>query len=116
MRRSGGELLVSYDGEQFELAVAFRAGAGGQDRRGLCAVLGEQDLAVDVDTAEFGVDDGLAFVVALGDLLPFPYADELGAAFLEFGDDPSGSGGVAVSATRRRAAWVRVWRGWSSSG
>src|SRR4051794_9067548 len=56
-RTSGGELLVSYDGEQFEFAVALRAGASGQHHQGLGAVLGVQELGVDVDAAEFGMED-----------------------------------------------------------
>ena len=91
---------MPYDGERFELAVALRAGARGQYDQGLCAVLGEEDLAVDVDAAEFGMDDGLTLVVALGDLLQLPQADELGAVFLEFGEDPGGSGGVAACCQR----------------
>jgi hypothetical protein len=90
---------VSYDGEQFELALALRAGAGGHDHQGLGAVLGEQDLGVDVDAAEVGVDDGLGLPVALGDFLEFPQGYELGAAFLEFGDDLGGSG---ISAAGRQ--------------
>ena len=81
-RTSGGELLVSDDGEQFELGVAFRAGAGGQHHQSLGAVLGEQDLGVDVDAAEFGMQDRLAVVVALSDLLKFPHAHELRAVCL----------------------------------
>jgi hypothetical protein len=60
---------VSYDGEHLEFSVAFRAGARGHHQQGLCAVLGEQDLAVDVDAAQFGVDEGLVVVEAEGDLV-----------------------------------------------
>jgi hypothetical protein len=84
-----------------ELGVALRAGACGQHDEGLGAVLGVQGLAVDVDPAEFGMDETLVVVVALGDFLPFPEADELGAAFLEFGDDPGGCVGVAAGRQRR---------------
>ena len=45
---------MPYGGEEFELALALRAGAGGQDDQGLRAVLGERDLGVDVDRAEGG--------------------------------------------------------------
>ncbi|EMF57875.1 hypothetical protein SBD_0547 [Streptomyces bottropensis ATCC 25435] len=51
---------MSDDGEQFESAVALRAGAGGRYHQGLGSVLGVQELGVDVDAAEFGMDDGLA--------------------------------------------------------
>src|SRR5215218_6205116 len=73
---SARELLVPNDGEQLELAVALCAGASGQNHQCLGAVLGEQDLAVDIDAAEFGMEDDLAVVVAVGDLLKFPHADE----------------------------------------
>src|SRR3954451_17129128 len=53
-RKSGGELLVSDDGEELELGMALRAGACGQDDEGLGAVLGVKELAVDVDPAESG--------------------------------------------------------------
>ncbi|MCZ4513005.1 hypothetical protein O3Q52_33605 [Streptomyces sp. ActVer] len=91
---------MPYDGEQFEPAVALRAGACGQYDQRLRAVLGEENLAVDVDAAEFGMDDRLALVLALGDLLQLPQSDELGAVFLEFGEDPGGSGGVAARCQR----------------
>src|SRR3954454_18808125 len=94
-RVSRGELLVSYDGEQFELAVALRAGASGQHHQGLGAVVGEEDLAVDIDAAEFRMQDDLA-VAALGDLMKFPHAAGLGAVVREVGEDPGGSG-VAAS-------------------
>ena len=76
---------MSDDGEELEFGVAFRAGAGGQHDEGLGAVLGVQEFTVDVDAAEFGMHEGLVIVVTLGDFLPLPHADELGAAFLEFG-------------------------------
>lgn len=109
---------MPYDGEEFQLAVALGAGAGGQHHEGLGAVVGEEDLPVDLDAAELGMDDRLALVVALGDLLELPCADELGAVLLEFGEDAGGPGVSlpADSATRRRAAWVRLWCSWSSSG
>ena len=94
-------------------------GRSGQHDESLGAVLGEQELAVDVDAAEFGMQEGLAVVVALGDLLPFPHADELRAAFLEFGDDPGGSVGVAAGGQRCPQAGrmgAAVVSGWSSSG
>ena len=58
---------MPYDGEEFELALALRAGAGGHDVQGLGAVLGERDLGADLDPAEGGMEDRLALAVAPGD-------------------------------------------------
>ena len=59
--------------------MALGAGACGQHDERLRAVLGVQELAVDVDPAEFGIDESLLIVIVLGDLLPLPETDELGA-------------------------------------
>ncbi len=80
--------------------MALRAGARGHHQQGLCAVVGEQHLTVDLDAAERRVEECLAVLEALGDLVPRPHAYELGAAFAQFGDDARGPVPAAVGGQR----------------
>ena len=76
---SAGEVPGVDDGQQLKFGVVLAAGFGGEEHEGLAVVLGEQDLASQLDRSEFGMDDRLGVIAAAGDVVPVPDPLELRA-------------------------------------
>src|SRR5664279_3747736 len=80
------ELLLTQDREQRELVGGLAAWGRSQYEQGLSLVLGEQDLAVELDLAQLGMDQGFVVLEAGGDFLPLPDLGELRADLPQLAD------------------------------
>src|SRR6202035_5364874 len=85
-----GEALLTEDGQELQLLVAFGARWGGEDEQRDGLVLVEQHLAVEFDRAELRVDEHLVVLETPRDLVPLPQVRELPARLLQGTDDLAG--------------------------
>jgi len=64
-----GEALNAKDGEQLQLLVGLGTGRSGEHEQRLRLILGEEDLAVHFNRAEFGVNERLVVLESPCDLV-----------------------------------------------
>lgn len=96
-RNCGIENLGADDGEQFESVAGVGAGGGEEHDEELVTAGAGDDLALQVEETDLGVEDSLVVGAAHGDVVVGPQGRELGAD-VEEGVDELGDVGITLSA------------------